>query len=331
MAKVADAGLELSSDLYGTFLASPNRLELQPGCTSIRKSSWVNAYAIITASLIGIGVLGLPQAFSVLGWGPSMACLLFFALGAMYSGTLLTRLVVRVRPRPQVYADLGEAAFGLIGRRVVMVLGYTYLTGTIISIHLTAAIALQQWVLGTFGLLLRLVTCSVSFAAIALPILQVRTLHTLSWSAGVLGIICILIPVVTLCILLEQEKPEDTTVMVATGSYAVLGTGVSDLVFAYAGQILFVETMAEMQNPQDFRYAVQWCVLTMVVVYLAISVVGYSRLGRSAIDPVTSNVSSVHSSTKAFINGLLFIHGQWVLFCSIDLSPQELTCCYSCL
>jgi amino acid permease len=57
----------------------------------------MNAYLVITASLIGIGVLGLPQAFSVLGWVPSCICLLVFAMGAVYSGALPTRLVVALR------------------------------------------------------------------------------------------------------------------------------------------------------------------------------------------------------------------------------------------
>jgi hypothetical protein len=79
------------------------------------RSEWWRTCLIEITSLIGIGVLGMPLALEQLGWVPGMACLLLLAVGAMYSGALINRLVLHVTEltgkRPRDYADLGAAAY----------------------------------------------------------------------------------------------------------------------------------------------------------------------------------------------------------------------------
>lgn len=76
----------------------------------------------MVAIILGIGVLGIPQALVKLGWALGLFLLFVSAAGAVYSGLLIARLVAHVTVttghRPHSYEDLGQAAFGHAGRLV---------------------------------------------------------------------------------------------------------------------------------------------------------------------------------------------------------------------
>ena len=72
---------------------------------------WVGAASMITSIILGLGVLGLPLAFSRLGWMFGVVVVVVGAGGAVYSGLLIGRVVAAATAksggdRPKTYAAL---------------------------------------------------------------------------------------------------------------------------------------------------------------------------------------------------------------------------------
>ena len=74
--------------------------------------SWQGVFAMQAASLLGVGVLALPEAFAKLGWAVGFALLFASAGASVHSGFLLSRARQRLAPRAQTYGDLADAVFG---------------------------------------------------------------------------------------------------------------------------------------------------------------------------------------------------------------------------
>ena len=82
-------------------------------------------------------MLSIPHAIAALGWLVGIVALVLGSLGAVLSGLLLRRLYLHCMeahlkckdglhdgcfcPAPQTYPDIGAAAYGEVGRWVVMV------------------------------------------------------------------------------------------------------------------------------------------------------------------------------------------------------------------
>ncbi|KAJ0764134.1 putative amino acid transporter, transmembrane domain-containing protein [Helianthus annuus] len=67
--------------------------------------------------LCGVGLLSTPYAVKQGGWA-GLSILAFFCVVSFYTGILL-RCCLDSKPGLQSYPDIGQAAFGIIGRLVV--------------------------------------------------------------------------------------------------------------------------------------------------------------------------------------------------------------------
>lgn len=229
---------------------------------------------------------------------------------------LLSRLYRHVGT-PRVYADLGEAAYGTKGRWAVMIIGYTYLAGTLISFHLTAAISLKEFLGGVGVSSPCQLTCSLVVAALMLALMQIRSLHELSWTA-IVGVISIAVPLLIVAArLLEHPSVNDAAISNITNTPVMFpadlgvvdgGAALMNIVFAFAGQVIFVELMHEMKEPEDFPRAVYSSTTVMVGVYLFIASVGYACVGSLVKSPITSSLPKQDNVYLAIVNGFLFVH-----------------------
>ena len=233
-----------------------------------RRASWRHTAVLLTASVMGVGVLGLPLAFYELGAPGATALLLLFGVGGVYSGVLINKLTLAAGPTSRCYADLGYHAFGRTGRRAVRAVAYTYLFGTCSSMVLTAAMSLVQVVAAIAGegeggvpaMHVCLPWAAAAVCVVTLPLLQARTLHELTWTA-VAGIVFIVAPVcVVLGVVVTAGRVADggaagqpllphaagagNTGSAATESFWRGGTGMANIMFAFAGQVCFFQPAA---------------------------------------------------------------------------------------
>lgn len=81
--------------------------------------------------LCGVGVLSTPYAVKEGGW-LGLSILLIFAVLSYYTGILL-RSCLDSQPGIETYPDIGQAAFGRVGRIVISV---SLITSSIFCLHL---------------------------------------------------------------------------------------------------------------------------------------------------------------------------------------------------
>ena len=74
--------------------------------------------------LCGVGILSTPYAMQQGGW-LGLSILLIFAVLSFYTGILL-RACLDSKPGLETYPDIGQAAFGAIGRVAISVAAFLF-------------------------------------------------------------------------------------------------------------------------------------------------------------------------------------------------------------
>jgi amino acid permease len=271
----------------------------------VKRSHWHNSALVITGDVMGTGLLALPHATARLGWLLGLASCIFFALTALYSGSLLSRVSNEMYPEANSYADV---ALNVLGSRFA---------------NFTRASVLATW-----GLILPyyIITCANSLqlgfpeaplcfwqwtlvvSAMLLPVLQIRTLHTISYlsaastlavglAAGlVLGALAASAAATTESLaplgpIARADGPAvigDRTIgsagrhrLYPIGSFLNVYSSLGSFIFAYQGQSMFLEIIREMREPRHFPRAVLSATAVMLATYLTVIIVGYAVLGES--------------------------------------------------
>lgn len=93
--------------------------------------------------MFGLGTLTLPADFARLGWAVAVPVTLICAAGMVYSGVLFSRLA-KALPASRAFDDIGSAAFGATGRRLVYATVYLTILFEPVIFHLTCMESLQQ-------------------------------------------------------------------------------------------------------------------------------------------------------------------------------------------
>jgi len=192
----------------------------------------------------------------------------------------------------------------------VRVFQYTYMMLVLIILHLTCAISLGRIIPG-----LCVVIYSVIVAAVMVVMLQVRDMS----EVGSLSLICTATILLVVCIALiglpitdaGSGGGESLGPPKAHSTILLMSVAMMDIVFSFAGQIIYIELQSEMTEPKDFIKAMTTANTTMYACYLLVGCVGYHFVGGADLkngDPVTSEISSRGSGLDRFVNALLFVH-----------------------
>jgi len=272
----------------------------------VRQTGWVNCVFIILADLIGTGIMGLPYTFSKLGWLVGSIILLFFGVLTWYSGFLLWRLHMTY-PSGITYGDMAEAVSGKTLKWVAFVIVYVYFFLKIANYLLVTGRSLQTlfWMYDVC-----LYYCLVGCLVVLIPLVQLKTLHQVSY-VGALSVIMIIATV--LCLMGdayatwgERQAENVQTIIVGADGFGGSFAAITNLVFAYGGQNLYLETMAEMRNPADFKKSLIVFSVTIVVVYLWSALSLYFRYGQTVYSSTLYNLDGGPLKTAASL--FMFIH-----------------------
>lgn len=91
------------------------------GRSSVYAASWPQAAYHTVTAVVGAGVLGLPFAFSYLGWAVGIIFLAICAAASLYTGWQLTSMHELDGKRLGRYRDLGVHVLGPLWGRVAVV------------------------------------------------------------------------------------------------------------------------------------------------------------------------------------------------------------------
>jgi len=295
-----------ADDPYHAYSEQPNHSCVDSKSLGVTGGTeWWQSLLVILASLIGVGVLSLPEAIATLGWVPGLVALVLCGIASLWSGYMYTHLVLAV-PHAQVMPDVGEAAYGRPGRIATMAMGYAYIAGVGIVYHLTASQALQQVFAGVPHLECQPTTGFIFAILMILP-LQAQSMHAVSCLSA-LGTLMILVAlaIVGAKLVAAGRFPGARTVLMEPFSTQHWAAGVTCCVFAFAGQAIFVELISRQRVFASFRRTINYSSSIALIVYVACSSIGYTYVGRDITGPITSALP-VDMWTR-LLNACLFIH-----------------------
>ncbi|KAL5717293.1 hypothetical protein ACHQM5_010325 [Ranunculus cassubicifolius] len=248
--------------------------------------------------LCGVGILSVPYA--VKGGWMGLAILFLFGVISCYTGILLKRCLDS-SPEVQTYPDIGEAAFGKIGRLAVAIVLYVELYAscveyiTLMSDNLSSVFPNVH--LSFCGIYLN---ANYVFSIIAtitvLPTVWLRNLSFLSYlSAG--GVVASIVVVVSLLWVGVVDQvgfhPSGTAIdfsnlPIAIGLYAV----------CYTGHSVFPNIYTSMEKPSQFPAVLIVCFTICWLLYTGVAICGFMMFGSSMRSQFTLNMPHQFLASK---------------------------------
>ncbi|KAL4191309.1 hypothetical protein AMTRI_Chr07g29200 [Amborella trichopoda] len=249
--------------------------------------------------MCGVGILSTPFAIKEGGW-MGIFVLIAFALIALYTGILL-RDCLDSEPGLQTYPDIGQAAFGTIGRFAISIILYVELYACCVEFIILEGDNLSSLFPGAHlnltGLQLNSHQLFAVVATLAvLPTVWLRDLSILSYiSAG--GVISSML--VVLCLFWVgvvdqvglQYKPHAlnlSSLPVAIGLYG----------YCYSGHAVFPNIYTSMKKPSQFPVVLITSFAICTAMYAGVAFMGYSMFGESIVSQFTLNMPHELTASK---------------------------------
>mmetsp|Transcript_20734 Transcript_20734/g.28965 ORF Transcript_20734/g.28965 Transcript_20734/m.28965 type:complete len:466 (+) Transcript_20734:381-1778(+) len=272
-----------------------------------QRMHWAPTGLLTVGMIMGTGVLALPAAVAGLGYVLGLFLCLSFGTFAGYLGTILGLTRVRFHPKATSYASLATKTigprFGVLTKHAILINWWTvlplYLLTAIESLRNAfywSDICYSEW-----GLVIMVV--------LILPV-QMRSYHSISWLVAVSDFAVIVIIAAILIVLGTegQNTREGFTHHIGPppGTFLSRYNNVSAFLFAYQGQSVFLEIMAEMRDHREWPKALWLGQGIMIPTYVITAAVGYYLLGDSV--PGFLPAALPNNGSKTFINLLLAFH-----------------------
>eukprot|EP00929_Paragymnodinium_shiwhaense_P002501 TRINITY_DN102763_c0_g1_i1.p1 TRINITY_DN102763_c0_g1~~TRINITY_DN102763_c0_g1_i1.p1 ORF type:complete len:561 (+),score=64.76 TRINITY_DN102763_c0_g1_i1:84-1766(+) len=240
-----------------------------------RETEWFAVAQMMNTDVIGIGILTIPHSMAKLGWMWGTLALVVCFLANVFCAILMVR-IHETYPRAITWADAVECVTGsralktavrliLYGEKVLVLAAVLTLEARSIG----ALFFDQHYCLGVWCLACMFVN---------LPFMQLRRLA----ETKVLNFINILSIMFCLGIIIHKmpsssadtsiRLPKDADVFSTASAFA-------HIVFAYSGNWMYFEIMAEMREPRDFPKAFLISGPIQVGLYFIIGAAGYHAYG----------------------------------------------------
>ncbi|XP_014496665.1 amino acid transporter AVT1D-like [Vigna radiata var. radiata] len=245
-----------------------------------------------TNILCGIGLLTTPYAIKEGGF-LSLAILLMFAIMCCYTGMLLIKCL-ESNDGLKTYPDIGQAAFGIVGRLGIAIFLYVELFAScveyiiLVSDNLSSLYPNTQMKFGGIDLNSEEIY-AITAAIIVLPTVWLRNLSLLSYiSVG--GIFATIL--VALCLFWVGTM--DQVVGYKPGKkildLASLPVSVGLYSFCFAGHAVFPNIYSSMKEPSKFPSVLFVCFGFCTFMYMSVGIMGYLTFGDLVSSQFTLNM-----------------------------------------
>lgn len=274
--------LEDPSELKESFDSSSSSLAPE------RKASWQTIGLLIIGDVVGTGILALGNAYRLLGLIPSIILTLFFCPVNVYCGVLMQEIFIYA-PDSRSYPMMAKNAFGSkIVTIIVKILYYSAIVFICGQYTQVIASALQ-------GLLINVHICFWAFVltsvVLLIPLAQVRTLNDSKELQLVNTVSITLVVVISVCYMwahmdttieerqnktyAEDADFQEPVMFRNDATFADVASALGTLTFAYTGNIIYPEMLAEMKDPKDFHKAFYIAAPYQVIAYLTAATTQY--------------------------------------------------------
>ncbi|KAH0711490.1 hypothetical protein KY289_007449 [Solanum tuberosum] len=241
--------------------------------------------------LCGVGILSTPYAVKEGGWA-GLSLLFIFGVLSYYTGILL-RYCLDSQPGLETYPDIGQAAFGTVGRIVISIILYVELYSCCVEYiilegdNLSALFPNAHLNLGGYQLDARHLFALVTTLAV-LPTVWLRDLTVLSYisAGGVIASVMVVICLYWLGLVDHVGTQSKETVLnlsslpVAIGLYG----------YCYSGHAVFPNIYTSLEKRSQFPAVLFTSFAIVTALYAGAAVMGYMMFGDSAESQFTLNL-----------------------------------------
>ncbi|KAK9049927.1 hypothetical protein SSX86_031103 [Deinandra increscens subsp. villosa] len=253
-------------------------------------------------ALSGVGIITVPYALASGGW-LSLLLLVTIAMSTFYTGLLIKRCM-DTDPTIRSYPDIGDRAFGKVGRIIVLVTMnvelYLIATGFLIMEGDNLSNLFPQIEFDIVGIH---VSSKKSFvviiASIILPTVWFNNMKILSYvsATGVLASFIILCSIFWVGKFDGVGFREKGKIM----SWNGIPSAVSLYAFCYGAHPVFPTLYTSMRNKHQFSMVLLLCFVVCTITYSLMAVVGYLMFGSKVESQVTLSLPTDKTSSKVAI------------------------------
>ncbi|KAJ8557526.1 hypothetical protein K7X08_003151 [Anisodus acutangulus] len=277
--------------------------------------------------LCGVGILSTPYAVKEGGWA-GLSILFIFGILSYYTGILL-RYCLDSQPGLATYPDIGQAAFGTVGRIIISIILYVELYSCCVEYiilegdNLSALFPNAHLTLGGFQLDARHLFALITTLAV-LPTVWLRDLTVLSYisAGGVIASVMVVICLYWLGLVDHVGTQSEQTVLnlsslpVAVGLYG----------YCYSGHAVFPNIYTSLEKRSQFPAVLFTSFAIVTVLYAGAAVMGYMMFGDSAESQFTLNLpTDLVASKIAFWTTIVNPFTKYPFLDSMILNTYALT------
>eukprot|EP01025_Chloroclados_australasicus_P001218 TRINITY_DN1034_c0_g1_i1.p1 TRINITY_DN1034_c0_g1~~TRINITY_DN1034_c0_g1_i1.p1 ORF type:complete len:429 (+),score=25.19 TRINITY_DN1034_c0_g1_i1:37-1323(+) len=281
-----------------------------------RNGTWFYACLHCATAMIGAGILGLPWAYSYLGWfGGTMMLLLAF-LVSYFAAQSLVILHEQDNKRFDTYTHLGLYVFGHKYRWVVPMFQITTCVGAAISYVITGAQSIQHVYELCFpqSPATDITLWILLFGAVQLVLSQLPDFHSLrfvSLMGTLMAIGYSMIAVVSSVVhSLEDEMPSfGQRNSDNLGQMFTIGNAVGSVMYAFGGLSAMLEIQATLPSPsmKTMRLGISSAYVLGMVLYSLVAFSGYRAFGAGVADNVLISLGKP-AWLVAIANAMVALH-----------------------
>ncbi|KAF4696556.1 hypothetical protein FOZ60_000246 [Perkinsus olseni] len=242
-------------------------------------SVWRSASSLVMTA-IGLGILAMPRALAQAGWASGMLSLFLSSVVAGFGSILLwkaTFLNPKNRGMPMAsFEEIGTASFGRAGAISSSIILHTLLVFVCAAmllilasslLSLTRVLSLRVWLLIS-GL-------------VCLPLTWIKDMKEVGLVAafGVATVAAAVITIIVACIAHYVELEEAPRTQVSSSSPLALISTFNMFLLSFTVSVTEPTIIAAMDRPRDFPKALFLAFGFILVVYAAVTVLGYLAFG----------------------------------------------------
>ncbi|KAJ3276804.1 hypothetical protein HDV01_002858 [Terramyces sp. JEL0728] len=254
---------------------------------------------------MGTGLLSLPFAFSITGYGLGLFLLVFYAVITHHTGKHLGKCLNKCKANDEAgftYSDIGQAAFGVPGRTFISVIFFLELgTAAVALVILTADSIIALFPQYSLFYVKVIVSCLV------IPATWPRSLSIISY-ISLIGIIAMvnLIGILSYDGFTKTESPGSilhfANISAGPPAYSPIPLSFGLLMAGFCGHSGNLIIYHDMKQPEKYPKLLNLSYLIVVLNYGFVGVIGYLMFGSDTKDEITQNIPLVPEYNKILTN-----------------------------